>query len=62
MDPSFLKVGVILVNFIPSSNVEFVIPNFIVLSRKLLYTSILFFKRKDDILLDGHDTLVLRFN
>ena len=40
----FLKIGVISANFIPSSNLEFVIPKFIILSN----TSIFSFKRKDN--------------
>ena len=62
-----MKIGVIIADFIPSSNVEFEIPKFespkfIIFGKNSLLTSILSFKREEDILPNRHDTLVFRFN
>ena len=59
MDSSVLKIGVISTNFISSSNVELVIATFAIVNKNSLHISILSFKREEEMLPDGHDTLVL---
>ena len=61
MGSSLMKIDVISAD-IPSSNVEFEISKFVILSENSLLTSTLSFKREDDTLSNGHDTLVFRLN
>ena len=49
-------------DFIPSSNVEFEIPKFMIFSNKSLLISIFSFKWEEYTLPYGHDTIGFRFD